>query len=101
MVGSTRITNGARDFGGSLPVQNVQALATEDLTEIPSRYIRPEFDSDVVVSADESLNIPVIDLSKLLLHQQQEVSTRELTNFHAACRDWGFFQVGALKFSIN
>lgn len=43
-----------RDRGGSLPVENVQAL----------RYIRPEMEFDVV-SIDESPKIPVIDVSKL------------------------------------
>ncbi|PIA34058.1 hypothetical protein AQUCO_03900156v1 [Aquilegia coerulea] len=50
---------------GSLPVENVQALATKNLKHIPPRYVRPELESDVV-STDESLEIPLIDFSRLL-----------------------------------
>ncbi|MBA0621524.1 hypothetical protein Godav_007137, partial [Gossypium davidsonii] len=32
----------SRVFAGSLPVDNVQALASKNLKNIPSRYIRPE-----------------------------------------------------------
>ncbi|KAE8657267.1 hypothetical protein F3Y22_tig00116996pilonHSYRG00339 [Hibiscus syriacus] len=49
---------------GSLPVENVQALASKNLKNIPSRYIRPQIELDVV-SVDESLQIPVIDMSNL------------------------------------
>ncbi|XVF51920.1 hypothetical protein PTKIN_Ptkin04bG0223100 [Pterospermum kingtungense] len=75
-----------KGFGGSfsLPVENVQALATKNLEDIPSRYIRPEMEFDVV-SIDESLEIPVIDMSKLEHDDEQE-------KLHLACKDWGFFQ---------
>ncbi|KAK8549577.1 hypothetical protein V6N13_073365 [Hibiscus sabdariffa] len=69
----------------SLPVENVQTLASKNLKNIPSRYIRPEFESDVV-SAEESLQIPVIDMSKLDHDDEQ-------TKLHFACKDWGFFQL--------
>ncbi|XVE57489.1 hypothetical protein DITRI_Ditri04bG0095200 [Diplodiscus trichospermus] len=72
-------------FGGSLPVENVQALASKNLKDIPSRYIRPEVEFDVV-SIDESLQIPVIDMSKLGQDDEQR-------KFHMACREWGFFQL--------
>ncbi|GMJ00266.1 hypothetical protein like AT4G25300 [Hibiscus trionum] len=72
-------------LGGSLPVENVQALASDNLKNIPSRYIRPEVEFDVV-SLDESLQIPVIDMSKLVHDDEQE-------KLHLACRDWGFFQL--------
>ncbi|KAK8520760.1 hypothetical protein V6N13_076895 [Hibiscus sabdariffa] len=70
---------------GYLPVENVQALASKNLDNIPSRYIRPEIESDVV-SADESLQIPVIDVSKLDHEDEQK-------KLHFACKDWGFFQI--------
>ncbi|KAJ0802786.1 putative (S)-norcoclaurine synthase [Helianthus annuus] len=52
------------EYGGSIPVDNVQALASKDPKDIPVRYIRPEIESEEVL-ADESLQIPVIDISKL------------------------------------
>ncbi|GMJ06059.1 hypothetical protein like AT4G25300 [Hibiscus trionum] len=70
---------------GYLPVDNVQALASKNLKNIPSRYIRPEIESDVV-SADESLQIPVIDMSKLGDDDEQN-------KLHFACKEWGFFQL--------
>ncbi|OMO77201.1 hypothetical protein CCACVL1_15167 [Corchorus capsularis] len=39
-------------FGGSLQVDNVQSLASQNLKDIPSRYIRPEVED--LVKADES-----------------------------------------------
>ncbi|OMO93129.1 Plant peroxidase [Corchorus olitorius] len=72
-------------FGGSLQVDNVQSLASQNLKDIPSRYIRPELEVDVV-SIDESLQIPVIDMSKL---GQDD----ELEKLHSACKHWGFFQL--------
>ncbi|KAF9625886.1 hypothetical protein IFM89_027663 [Coptis chinensis] len=78
-----------RKFGGSLPVENVQALAAKELKDIPDHYVRPELDSDVI-SIDESLEIPVIDLSRLL---DQQFACEELAKLHAACQDWGFFHL--------
>ncbi|KAK8323549.1 hypothetical protein V6Z11_A12G244900 [Gossypium hirsutum] len=43
------------DMFGSLPVENVQALASKNLNNIPSRYIRPKVEFDVV-SIDEPAN---------------------------------------------
>ncbi|GMJ12478.1 SENESCENCE-RELATED GENE 1, senescence-related gene 1 [Hibiscus trionum] len=73
------------EFGGSLPVENVQSLASKNLKDIPSRYIRPEVEFDVV-SIDESFQIPVIDMSKLGHDDEQK-------KLHSACKDWGFFQL--------
>ncbi|KAK8598949.1 hypothetical protein V6N13_076892 [Hibiscus sabdariffa] len=75
----------SRGFAGSLPVENVQALASNNLKNIPPRYIRPEVELDLV-SVDESHQIPVIDMSKLDHHD-------ELKKLHLACKDWGFFQL--------
>ncbi|CAK7356191.1 unnamed protein product [Dovyalis caffra] len=78
-----------KDLGGSIPVENVQALASKNLKDVPSRYIRPEVQFDEV-SIDESLHIPVIDMSKLLANQLGHQD--ELAKLHLACKDWGFFQ---------
>ncbi|XP_057510911.1 S-norcoclaurine synthase 1-like [Actinidia eriantha] len=79
------------EYGGSLPVENVQALASKHLKDIPHRYIRPEVEFDEV-SVDDSWQIPVIDMSKLggtgqLGHDD------ESEKLHRACKDWGFFQL--------
>ncbi|KAI3804335.1 hypothetical protein L1987_25797 [Smallanthus sonchifolius] len=79
------------EYGGSIPVANVQALASKDLKDIPIRYIRPEIESEEIL-ADESLQIPVIDISKLTVIGQPGYDD-ELAKLHVACRDWGFFQL--------
>ncbi|XP_071724095.1 S-norcoclaurine synthase 1-like [Rutidosis leptorrhynchoides] len=77
------------DFGGSLPVANVQALAANNsLGNIPLRYIRPEYEHDVVVDEDSDHQIPVIDMSKLVGAHEDE-----LAKLHSACKYWGFFQL--------
>ncbi|EEF34712.1 Flavonol synthase/flavanone 3-hydroxylase, putative [Ricinus communis] len=82
--------HGIKNFGGSLPVENVQALSSKNLKEVPIRYIRPELEFDEF-SMDESLQIPVIDMSKL--KEDQSSHNDELAQLHIACRNWGFFQL--------
>ena len=74
-------------MSGSLPVENVQQLASKKLKDIPLRYIRPELHSDEV-STDESLQIPAVDFGKLDLGTDHESA-----KLHGACKEWGFFQV--------
>lgn len=80
------------DYGGSLPVENVQELASKNLKEIPPRYLRPEAELDQVL-VQHSLEIPIIDMSKLLDDQDPLKHHDELARLHLACKDWGFFQV--------
>lgn len=87
-----------RKLGGSLPVDNVQALASKNLKDVPSRYIRPEVQFDEV-SIDESLHIPVIDMSKLVADQPGQQD--ELDKLHLACKEWGFFLVQSLPILFN
>ncbi|XP_050377943.1 S-norcoclaurine synthase 1-like [Argentina anserina] len=79
-----------KDLGGSLPVENVQALASNNLKDIPPRYLRPEAELEQV-SIEESLQIPVVDMDKLvgdpLFHDD------EMAKLHLACKEWGFFQL--------
>ncbi|CAL1353280.1 unnamed protein product [Linum trigynum] len=75
------------DLGASLGVPSVQELA-RSLKDVPDRFIRPELELDIV-SKDES--VPVMDMSKLVGGRDDEED--ELAKLHAACRDWGFFQV--------
>ncbi|CAI9095467.1 OLC1v1031422C1 [Oldenlandia corymbosa var. corymbosa] len=84
------VNNAKKDFGGSLPVENVQELASTDLQNIPHRYIRPEINPDEV-STDESSQIPIIDVAKLTCEcLGYEL---EMAKLHQACEEWGFFQV--------
>lgn len=80
-----------RDVGGSLPVANVQQLASHNCKHIPNRYIRPDLDY-TNISIDESLEIPIIDMTKLCGEQSKEYD-EELAKLHQACKYWGFFQV--------
>ncbi|KAK9115750.1 hypothetical protein Sjap_014697 [Stephania japonica] len=79
-----------KEFGGSLPVENVQELASNKELNVPDRYVRPEHAFDVV-RVDDSLKIPVIDLSRL--NDDQKFAHDELMKLHNACEDWGFFQL--------
>ncbi|KAK9095490.1 hypothetical protein Scep_026959 [Stephania cephalantha] len=73
----------------SLPVPSVQHLTLNIVNEIPDRYIRPEFQSELVCT-DDSFQIPVIDFSKIL---NEKLRRDEMTKLHAACEEWGFFQL--------
>ncbi|CAI0377031.1 unnamed protein product [Linum tenue] len=77
------------ELGVALGVPSVQELA-KSLKEVPTRYLRPEFELDEV-SKDESVQVPVIDMGKLVGGRDDEED--ELAKLHEACRDWGFFQV--------
>ncbi|KAK3434713.1 hypothetical protein EUGRSUZ_D02161 [Eucalyptus grandis] len=78
------------DLGGSLPVKNVQALASEGLKEVPSRYLRPASELEEVCET-ESLEIPVIDMIKL--GEDHPDHRDEIKKFHLACKEWGFLQL--------
>jgi hypothetical protein len=81
------------EMTGSLPVPSVQAMvAAGRHAPVPPRYLRPDLAADVVV-ADDATTIPIIDFQRLLL-----VDPEESARLHAACQDWGFFQVGFLCF---
>ncbi|XP_065880167.1 S-norcoclaurine synthase 1-like [Euphorbia lathyris] len=74
-----------KNLGGSLPVENVQNLATKNLNDLPLRYIRSDLQLDQVC-ADDSFQIPVVDMAKL--GEQNEMAL-----LHTACQHWGFFQL--------
>ncbi|KAK2985050.1 hypothetical protein RJ640_016970 [Escallonia rubra] len=78
------------DLGGSLPVENVQALASKNPEDIPLRYIRPEVESDEIF-VHGSLQIPVIDMNNFVIGQVGY--DEELAKLHRACKEWGFFQL--------
>ncbi|XP_076958570.1 S-norcoclaurine synthase 1-like [Bidens hawaiensis] len=91
MEDNTNKTTDRSELGGSIPVDNVQALAFKGQEDIPVRYIRPEIESEEIL-VDESLQIPVIDISKLTLSGKPGYDD-ELAKLHVACKDWGFFQL--------
>lgn len=77
---------------GSVAVPSVQALAANingSIAEIPERYVRLDSLSDPVSSNDD-LDIPIIDMNKLI---DSDLSSEELRKLHYACQDWGFFQL--------
>nr|CAB3452475.1 unnamed protein product [Digitaria exilis] len=76
----------------SLPVRNVQDLATdsEGLTEETlKRYIRLDIQEDEVL-AEHSGEVPVINLGKLF---NPDFAEEESARLRFACEDWGFFQI--------
>ncbi|KAK6947456.1 Isopenicillin N synthase-like, Fe(2+) 2OG dioxygenase domain [Dillenia turbinata] len=76
-----------KEFGGSIPVQNVQDLASRNLKAIPDRYLRSGLIVDDVF-LDKSLQIPIIDMSMLV-----DNHVAELMKLDHACKEWGFFQL--------
>ncbi|XP_016472631.1 protein SRG1 isoform X2 [Nicotiana tabacum] len=78
------------NFGKSLLVPSVQELATEHLTKIPARYVRPEQESLVISDGAVVPAVPVIDLKKLISGDSMD---SELQKLHSACQEWGFLQV--------
>lgn len=86
------------ELGGSLPVENVQNLASNYIKEIPQRYIRPEIEVDEI-SVDDSSHIPVIDMDNLTTNNSSYEN--EMMKLHQACKDWGFFQVKHIYISIH
>ncbi|KAK6935018.1 Isopenicillin N synthase-like, Fe(2+) 2OG dioxygenase domain [Dillenia turbinata] len=76
------------EVGGSIPVPNVQHLASMNLTAIPDRYLRPELEADDIFPDNESPQIPVIDMCKLEADHDDE-----LAKLDYACKEWGFFQL--------
>lgn len=88
-MGSSKGENSSQ-YGGSIPVENVQSLASKNLIEIPPRYLRGEYESEELLD-DGDLEIPVIDMHKFAVGQSEY--KYELEKLHLACKDWGFFQV--------
>ncbi|KAF4404309.1 hypothetical protein G4B88_014765 [Cannabis sativa] len=86
------------NYGGSLPIKCVQDLASKNQTEIPPRYLRPETELDPV-SVIESLELPIIDMTKLIGDNQHQWHHDELAKLHLACKEWGFFQIDIEEFS--
>ncbi|CAJ2648258.1 unnamed protein product [Trifolium pratense] len=74
--------------GTSLLVPSVQELAKQANIEVPEKYLQPNQDPIVVSNTTSLQQVPIIDLSKLLSED-----TNELEKLDLACKEWGFFQL--------
>ncbi|KAK8706354.1 hypothetical protein V6N13_049923 [Hibiscus sabdariffa] len=74
----------------SLVVPSVVELAKESSTSIPSRYLRSDIEKAVVPDGDRVLEIPVIDMQKLV---SGGPNNSEVEKLDFACKEWGFFQL--------
>lgn len=75
----------------SLGVPSVKELiVVEQIETVPPRYIREDVADYPAPSDKPLLCVPLIDMAKLVELEHQEV---ELQKLHAACRDWGVFQL--------
>lgn len=83
-------------LGRTLRVLSVQELAQEPLTSVPDRYVRPDQDPPLMTATREMasrMEIPVIDMQRLLASSDSLYSSSEFRKFDSACKDWGFLQV--------
>ncbi|KAL6878273.1 hypothetical protein ACP4OV_012443 [Aristida adscensionis] len=72
-------------------ITDAAVSAFADSAYIPERYIRTEEVLDgVVVGQDESYELPVVDMARLL---DPDLSAMEIAKLGSACRNWGFFQL--------
>ncbi|GMJ05351.1 SENESCENCE-RELATED GENE 1, senescence-related gene 1 [Hibiscus trionum] len=78
------------NVGSSLLVPSVQELAKQPLSTIPNRYLRPEIEREVVPDGSPKLEIPVIDMQRLV---SEESMDSEIDTLGFACKEWGFFQL--------
>ncbi|KAM0865220.1 hypothetical protein ACQ4PT_043437 [Festuca glaucescens] len=90
--GSTGESNWLK-VGTTIPVRNVQALASSAANELTAdkieRYIHLDIDAHAVL-AEHSDDVPVVDLGKLL---NAETGEAEAAKLRFACEEWGFFQL--------
>ncbi|XP_077232607.1 oxoglutarate-dependent flavonoid 7-O-demethylase 1-like [Tasmannia lanceolata] len=77
-------------LAGSLPVPNVQKMASQHMVTIPPRYVRPDQDPPFVSESISLPMIPVIDMQSLL---HGESTALELERLHSTSKEWGFFQL--------
>ena len=90
------ISNGAK----VIPVESVQELiknhVNQDAAEaVPRRYIRQHEERPTFsLLASSEFAIPVIDMNKLIILQEQDHQRhQEMEKLSNACQEWGFFQV--------
>ncbi|KAI3510765.1 hypothetical protein L1887_17902 [Cichorium endivia] len=85
-------TTAALNLGSSIPVPSVKELVAQTLDAVPQRYlwdVDRDYPTAPAFSGDSSLQVPVLDMAKLVDPQYQEL---ELQKLHDACKNWGIFQ---------
>ena len=84
-----------------LTVQSVQELVKKQKETIPERYVRRELEERLTPTSmsDHQLDIPIIDMSKLLSEGLQR--EQEIKKIAQACEEWGFFQVSFDYFLLS
>ncbi|KAL1357329.1 hypothetical protein HN51_009251 [Arachis hypogaea] len=75
-------------IGSSLLVPSVQELAKQSITQVPDRYLVPKQDTLIIPKTSSFLQVPIIDLNKLLSED-----AFELHKLDHACKEWRFFQL--------
>ncbi|KAI3510582.1 hypothetical protein L1887_17690 [Cichorium endivia] len=86
-------TTATLNLGSSIPVPSVKELVAQTLDAVPPRYlwdVDHDYPTAPAFSGDSSLQVPVLDLAKLVDPQYQEL---ELQKLHDACKNWGMFQL--------
>lgn len=72
-------------------IDDVQELKKNKPTSIPERFVRDMIErpklGTVTTPSSCNLNIPVVDLSKIMNSQD------EIMKLSTSCEEWGFFQV--------
>ncbi|XP_052194715.1 protein SRG1-like [Diospyros lotus] len=75
----------------SLPVPSVKELAMKGLATVPARYIRDDVEECTSSDPNQAfLGVPLIDMDKLVNPETRDMEVHKL---HAACKDWGAFQL--------
>ncbi|KDP20394.1 hypothetical protein JCGZ_05277 [Jatropha curcas] len=74
-----------------LPVPRVQQLASQQLETVPVMYVMDDI-HDIIITVDpnQSLCVPLIDMTKL---ENPESQAMEVYKLHSACKEWGIFQL--------
>ncbi|XP_057959652.1 protein SRG1 [Malania oleifera] len=77
-------------------IHDVQELQKAQTEAIPERFVRdmterPTLTTDAPLPS--CVDIPIIDLSKLVNDSKYELQQNEILKLKASCEEWGFFQV--------
>ncbi|KAK1291350.1 Protein SRG1 [Acorus calamus] len=73
-------------------IDDIQELRRARPTMVPERYIRDNSERPTRARLPDSLQIPIIDMSKMIWENDVQFH-HELAKLATACEEWGFFQV--------
>ncbi|KAL4561869.1 hypothetical protein LXL04_034051 [Taraxacum kok-saghyz] len=82
-----------QNLGSTIPVPSVKELVAHTLDAVPQRYlwdVDGDYPTAPAFSGNSSLQVPVLDMAKLVDPRYQEL---ELQKLHDACKNWGIFQL--------